>query len=365
MERVILTTGGTGGHIFPALATAEELKRQNPAIQILFMGSFYGPEKRLAEQAGIPFEGLEVRGLLGRGLRAFTAAYAMMRAVMRARKILHSFAPEIVAGFGGYAAFAPMCAARLGGIPSLLHEQNAIAGTSNRVLSRFARKVCLSLAETKGFPEEKCIVTGNPVRQAIVALRGSYTYSGERRLAVLGGSQGGHEHEYLALPQGESLEMAGVCMRSQTVQQDWAMDGEAYVSGGYDASCVQPFIDDMASLYTWADVVLCRSGASTVAELAAAGKPSVFVPFPQAIHDHQTCNARVMAQQGAAFLVPEGDMETTDVCQLLIRLFDEPETLVRMSEVAAAQAKTDAAARIVIEMEHLVHSASATAGNTF
>ena len=151
MERVLLTTGGTGGHIFPALAVAEALRLRHPGVELLFVGSQYGPEQRLARAAGIDFIGLPVRGFLGRGLRAFAAAGRMACAVCRARGIIRRFRPQVVAGFGGYAAFAPMLAARLAGVPTVLHEQNAIAGMSNRILGRLARRICLSLPGTEGF----------------------------------------------------------------------------------------------------------------------------------------------------------------------------------------------------------------------
>ena len=172
MERVLLTTGGTGGHIFPALAVAEDLRLRHPGVELLFVGSQYGPEQRLARAAGIDFIGLPVRGFLGRGLRAFAAAGRMACAVCRARGIIRRFRPQVVAGFGGYAAFAPMLAARLAGVPTVLHEQNAIAGMSNRILGRLARRICLSLPGTEGFDASRPVLPGNPVRAAVVALAG-------------------------------------------------------------------------------------------------------------------------------------------------------------------------------------------------
>lgn len=169
MDKILLTTGGTGGHIFPALAVAEELLRRDPASRLLFVGSLYGPEERLARQAGIPFAGLPVRGFLGRGLKAVGAGARMSWAVLKALNIVRRFQPRAVAGFGGYAAFAPMLAARILGVPGILHEQNAVAGTSNQLLARLAQRVCLSLPGTEGFAPEKCVLTGNPVRRAVSA----------------------------------------------------------------------------------------------------------------------------------------------------------------------------------------------------
>ena len=171
IQRVLLTTGGTGGHIFPALAVAEELRRRNPGVDLLFMGSLYGPEKRLAAEAGVPFVGLPVRGFLGRGLAGIAALGRMSLAIPRALAVVHRFHPDAAVGFGSYAAFAPLLAARILGVPAVLHEQNAVAGASNRFLSRLTARVCVSLPDTKGFT---CpvVVTGNPVRRDVFAVGG-------------------------------------------------------------------------------------------------------------------------------------------------------------------------------------------------
>lgn len=186
MDKILLTTGGTGGHIFPALAVAEELLRRDPASRLLFVGSLYGPEERLARQAGIPFAGLPVRGFLGRGLKAVGAGARMSWAVLKALNIVRRFQPRAVAGFGGYAAFAPMLAARILGVPGILHEQNAVAGTSNQLLARLAQRVCLSLPGTEGFAPEKCVLTGNPVRRAVSAARASAPAMGDAASAGSG-----------------------------------------------------------------------------------------------------------------------------------------------------------------------------------
>ena len=280
MDNILLTTGGTGGHIFPALAVAEELRRRNPNANLLFVGSLYGPEERLMRQAGIPFEGLPVRGLLGRGFKAVGAGAQMALAVAKAVGIIRRFKPDVVAGFGGYAAFAPMLAARLMGVPGVLHEQNAIAGASNRFLARIARRVCISLPNTSGFDMKKCVFTGNPVRAAVTAVGQLSRQRQSRRLLVMGGSQGAHALNAFMLDNLAEFRGAGVEIRHQTGVTDEGSVRAAYVAAGYAPECVSAFIDDMAGAYAWADVALCRAGASTVAELCAAGLPSVLVPFP-------------------------------------------------------------------------------------
>ncbi len=347
MDKILLTTGGTGGHIFPALAVAEELRGRRPGAGLLFVGSQYGPEGRLCARAGVPFVGLPVRGFLGRGVRAIGAAARMGVAVGRALALVRDFRPDAVAGFGGYAAFAPMLAGRLLGVPCVLHEQNAVAGTSNRLLARLARKVCVSLPDTRGFPPEKCVLTGNPVRAAIAGV-GQLRESGRgtRRLLVLGGSQGAHSLNLLLPGLLERLKADGVEIRHQCGERDLEATRAAYAEHGYAPGCVSAFIDDMAEAYAWADLALCRAGASTVAELCAAGLPSVLVPFPAAIHDHQTRNAAVLARAGAARLVPERDFGNADMASLLDELLRDAAGRDDMARAALALACPDAAAAV-------------------
>ena len=354
MERLLLTTGGTGGHIFPALAVAEEARRLHPGVRILFVGSQYGPEGEWARKAGLDFVGLPVRGFIGRGLRSVGAACGMAVALVRALWLVRSFRPQVVAGFGGYAAFAPVAAARFWGIPVAVHEQNAVAGVSNKTLGRMAHKVLLSLAGTQGFAAHKCVLTGNPVREAVAAVGQQDCAFDRKHLLITGGSQGAtalNKAVVAALPR---LMEAGVTWKHQTGQRDLAWVREAYAAAGCDTEWAQPFIHDMAEAYAWADLVLCRSGATSVAELAAAGRGSVLVPFPFATHDHQTHNARLLAETGAAMMVAEKDLEIFDMTALLLRLLGEPHTLADMGRAALAEARPDAAQAVVREISALI-----------
>lgn len=353
MDKILLTTGGTGGHIFPALAVAEELLQRDPSIRLLFVGSLYGPEERLAREAGVPFEGLPVRGFLGRGLRAVGAGARMSWAVLKALNIVRRFRPQAVAGFGGYAAFAPMLAARLAGVPGILHEQNAVAGASNRMLARLARRICLSLPGTEGFAPEKCVLTGNPVRRSVSAVGRLPRQWRTRHLLILGGSQGAHALNVFLPEILPALKAAGVEIRHQSGSRDLESARAAYQAAGYDGACVSAFIDDMAGAYAWADLALCRSGASTVAELCAAGLPAVLVPFPQAVHDHQTANARLLEKAGAALLVREEEMRERDLGRLLLELSVDGDRRARMSAAASAAARPDAAQRVVAVLEEI------------
>lgn len=347
MDKILLTTGGTGGHIFPALAVAEELRRQNPDVRLLFAGSLYGPEQRLVAQAGIPFAGLPVRGFLGRGLRAVGAGARMIRAVCKSLGIVRRFRPDAVVGFGGYAAFAPMLAARLLGVPGILHEQNAVAGTSNRLLAWLARVVCLSLPGTQGFAPGKCVLTGNPVRRAVSDVGRLPRRRETRRMLILGGSQGARALNIFLPEILPALREAGVEIRHQSGSGDEESTRAVYERAGYTPDCVTAFIDDMAGAYAWADLALCRSGASTVAELCAAGLPAVLVPFPYAIHDHQTRNAEVLEKAGAALLVPEEHLREKDLGRVLPLMLNDSDRRARMSAAALGVAQPDAAARVV------------------
>lgn len=353
MEKVLLTTGGTGGHIFPALAVAEALRRRHPQVRILFAGSQYGPEARLAAQAGLEFVGLPVRGLVGRGWRGLAAAAGMAAACGSAVRLMRRFRPDVAAGFGGYAAFAPLLAARLCGVPCVLHEQNAVAGASNRLLGRLADTVCLSLEATQGFVPEKCVLTGNPVRAAVAAVGERPRAFGSRRLLIMGGSQGAHALNVYVMERLTLLREAGVEVRHQTGKRDHDTVRAAYVAAGFDESCVSPFIDDMASAYAWADVAFCRAGATTVAELCAAGLPAVLVPFPHAAHDHQRSNAVALSQAGAARWLAEDRMREEGLLEGIVRLLDAPEERRQMAEAARRAARPQAAEAVCDVLERL------------
>lgn len=306
--RVILTTGGTGGHIFPALAVAEQLRREG--AELLFVGSQYGSEAKLAKQAGLEFRGLPVRGVLGRGLRSVGALWGLFRAVFMARAIVKDFRPDAVIGFGAYASFPSLVAAKLSGVPIAVHEQNAMPGLTNRMLAKLAKRVFLSLPDVTGLlTRKRASSQATPCCEAIVE-------SGKTLLGIpvpavywsWAAAQGAKAVNSVILASLERLTKAGIEIRPQTGSFDLERVLAGYRAHGVDASGVTPFIEDVAAAYQWADLVLCRAGATSVAELAVAGKPAVLVPFPYATHDHQTYNAQVMVDQGAALLVAEKDL---------------------------------------------------------
>ncbi len=364
MQKVLLTTGGTGGHIFPALAVAEVLREQN--VQMLFVGSKYGPEAELVAKAGVPFKGLEVRGILGRGIKAFGAGFAMLKAIMQAVKILKEFQPQVVIGFGGYASFAPVFAAKLLGIPLAIHEQNAVPGLSNKILGAMANKVFLSVEAEKtqsAFAADKCIVTGNPVRAAL-AVVGEHKDAGVnnrdfsgKNLLILGGSQGAKTINTAVMNYLPILKQLGVNVCHQTGKADFDRVYAAYKEADMPLATgqceVSAFVHHMDVAYAKADIVLCRSGASTMAELAAVGRGAVLVPFPHATHNHQWFNAKIFADKGAARLIEEKHMQSEDCMGQVVQLLNDANTLKKMAQTAHAAARVEAAQDIVKHLRSL------------
>lgn len=353
MTRIILTTGGTGGHIFPALAVAEALRRRRPDANLLFVGGS-GPEGELATRAGLSFVGLPARGIFGRGLRALAAPVWMARAFGMAVRLVRDFAPNVVVGFGGYAGFIPVATARLMGVATAIHEQNSVPGVTNRVLGRLVDRVFVTYPdEGRAFPPERTLRLGNPIRGGIAAATGPRPL-GTRHLLVLGGSQGARAVNDAVCDILARLLGAGVKVRLQAGRADFdrvsaraagLLAGRPH-AGGEPELVIENFIDDMAGAYAWADLVLARAGATTLAEVTAAGKPSFLIPFPFATHDHQSVNAAFLADAGAAEVVAQKDLAGMDLAGALIGLLADPGRLARMGEAAAKAALPDAADRI-------------------
>ncbi|CAK7073830.1 MAG: UDP-N-acetylglucosamine--N-acetylmuramyl-(pentapeptide) pyrophosphoryl-undecaprenol N-acetylglucosamine transferase [Desulfovibrio sp.] len=361
MKRVIVTTGGTGGHIFPALAVAEEIKSRYRDASVLFMGGKYGPEGDIAAQAGLEFVGLPVRGFLGRGLRMLGAGFGMLRGLTKAVIVIRRFKPDAVIGFGGYAAFAGVMAARYVGVPTAVHEQNSIPGVANKILARRVDRVFVSLPDVKAiFPEEKTVFTGNPVRASIAALVDAdfTTRAPEKRVLVLGGSQGAKAINDCIIANLGALIDGGYAVWHQAGQADFERVKDAYRKNGAEKMRVDAFIRDMAEAYAWADIVVCRAGATTIAELTCAALPAIFIPFPAATHDHQTHNARYLTAVGAAELLPQAKIEggrgnPALLMERLEELLGDQEKLMKMRETARTLAKPEAAAALVNAMEEL------------
>jgi UDP-N-acetylglucosamine--N-acetylmuramyl-(pentapeptide) pyrophosphoryl-undecaprenol N-acetylglucosamine transferase len=345
---VMIMAGGTGGHVFPALAIAEMLRASR---EIVWLGTQAGIEARLVPAAGYPVEWIEVEGLRGKGLgRWLTAPLRLLRAVAQARKALARRRPGVVLGLGGFASAPGGIAAWLAGTPLVVHEQNAVAGLTNRWLARLASLIA------EGFPgsfpsAQHAIYVGNHVRPDIASLPAPRqrfeSRNGPMRLFVFGGSQGALALNRL-VPAAVALlpESRRPWVLHQTGAKDREATEAAYRAAGVQAD-VRPFIDDMAAAYANADLVISRSGASTVSELAAAGVGAILVPYPAAVDDHQTRNAEWLGRVSAAQVVAEAGLTASELANRMATLFGNGRArLLAMAEAARSLAVTDAARRV-------------------
>jgi len=342
LRTVLIMAGGTGGHVFPALAVAEELLQRGFAVH--WLGTSAGIEADLVPPRGIPLNTIAVSGVRGKGLATkLVAPLRILRAVWQARAVLQRVRPAVVIGFGGFASGPGGFAAWLKGIPLLVHEQNAVAGTTNRILARLAKGVAEAFPGTLAGARH----VGNPVRAEISAMpspvqRGVGSHS-PLRLLVLGGSLGATAINQLvpaALAQlGPELRPE---VRHQCGRKHAEATVEAYRQVAVEAS-VEPFIADMAAAYSWADIVVCRAGALTVSELAAAGVGALLVPFPAAIDDHQTRNGQWLESNGAAVLIQQRDLDAGVLAHQLRELVTAPSRLLTMAEAARRLAMPGAA----------------------
>ncbi len=341
---VLIMAGGTGGHIFPGLAVAAALRARN--VPVAWLGSQQGLETRLVAAAGIALSTIAVSGLRGHGgLALLTAPLKVLRAVVQAVAVLRRVKPRAAISFGGYAAGPGGIAAWLLRCPLLVHEQNRIPGLTNRVLARLAKRVLV------GFPDAMPAAewVGNPVRNEIAQLPVPglrlAARSGSLRLLVMGGSQGARALN-MAVPKALKG-MAKMEVRHQCGERLAESARAAYAQAGVEVS-LEPFIQRMDEAYGWADLVICRAGALTVAELAAAGVAALLVPFPHAVDDHQTHNAQWLVAAGAAECITEGPALAEQLQQRLLALTADRAGLLRMAEAARACAKTDAAEQVAI-----------------
>lgn len=333
-KKVLVMAGGTGGHVYPGLATAEVLKAKG--LEIEWLGSIKGIENELVPKAGFPLHTISVAGLRGKGLVSLLLApLNLFKACFQARRVLKHVKPDAVLGMGGFASGPGGLVAWLMGIPVLVHEQNAIPGMTNKLLAKMAKVVMEAFPNT--FESAKSICTGNPIRQNIIDLREPAARLAERtgplRILVVGGSLGAQAIN-LCMPEmlAKFTETERPVVRHQTGKRTFEETQEAYAKYKVSAE-VMPFIDDMNTAYEWADVVVCRSGALTVSELSAAGVASILVPFPHAVDDHQTANARYLTEQGAAVLLPQNELNA-DRLKMLIEQLNKRPTLVTMANKA-------------------------------
>lgn len=344
---VMILAGGTGGHVFPGLAVAAALRQRG--VPVVWLGGMQGIEQTLVPAQGIELHRLPFGGVRGKGAATLLAApWRLLRAVIVALRLMRRLAPRSVISFGGYAAAPGGIAAWLLRRPLLVHEANRVAGTTNRILSRLSRRVLAGFPGTRGLGAG-IEVTGNPVRAEIAELAPPDQRLAERlhamRLLVLGGSQGARSLNASVPAAISASSPASWQVRHQSGRNQADPLRAAYAAAGVDAT-VTEFIDDMAEAYAWADLAICRAGALTLAELTAAGLPSILVPFPHAVDDHQTENARFLAEAGAAEMLADDDALVQRLGEALNRARADREALLVIARRARELARPDATARI-------------------
>ena len=354
--RLLLAGGGTGGHLFPAIALAQRLLQEDATAQVQFVGTAQGLEARLLPKLGLPLATVDMAGVVGTGWRnKARLAPRLLKSLAQARAIIRRFNPDLIIGVGGYASVPVLLMAKALGIDYLIHEQNAFPGLSNRLLGRWAKRVCLSFPGSgEAFNPGKILLTGNPLRSGLEDLPERLPRDG--KLLIFGGSRGARAINAAVVEMLPRLkEWTDVPeILHQTGEDDLAMVRQAYAEAGFDPRQVVPFIDDMATAYTDARLVICRAGATTLAELTVGGRPAVLIPFPFAAGDHQTANARALAEAGAAELLPQTELSGDALALTVAALLADPQRLQQMADRARSLGQPGATEKILAECRALL-----------
>lgn len=348
---MVIAGGGTGGHLFPGIAVAEEFLRREPGNRVLFIGTERGLERRILGTLGFPLRTIPAEGIKGRGaLRAAGALAKIPAGFFASYRILREFDPAIVLGVGGYASGPAVLAAYVMRTATAIAEQNAFPGLTNRILGGFADRIFLSFAASqRWFPADRAQLTGNPIRAAFLGERPPEGRHDPRfTVLIFGGSQGAHAINRFV---GEALDSLGhmkdrLRFIHQTGEKERGTVAAIYREKGFTAE-VLPFIIDMAAAYRAADLLICRAGATSIAEITAGGKAAILIPFPFAVNDHQTANAEILADAGAAELIREKDLSGELLAATIVRLSRNPDTVRGMEAAARALGNRHAAEEIV------------------
>jgi UDP-N-acetylglucosamine--N-acetylmuramyl-(pentapeptide) pyrophosphoryl-undecaprenol N-acetylglucosamine transferase len=359
---VVIAGGGTGGHLFPGIAVARELAARRPDARISFAGTARGIESRVVPREGFPLDLIRSSGLKGKSLGARARGAALLPlSLIDAWRVISRRRPDLVIGVGGYSSGPLVLVAAARGVPTMLIEQNAVPGLTNRWLAHVVRSAAVSYESTRAFFGSKAFVSGNPVRPEFLTSVESHkevrtdATGSTTRLLVFGGSQGAHAINMAMVAAAAELVALGSRLRltHQTGDRDLEMVRAAYGQSGLEAE-VGAFFDDMARRIAEADLIVCRAGATTLAEITAAGKPAILVPLPTATDDHQRKNAEVLAAAGAAQVLIQSEMTARTLAQRIIALADDGSARARMAAAARALAHPDAARVIVARALELV-----------
>lgn len=353
--RIVIAGGGTGGHLFPGIAIAQEFISRVPEAEVLFVGTDRVFEKSVLSEKGFRHRSISAEGIKGRNWwRKLLSVFKLPKGILESLWILLTFRPRLIVGVGGYSAGPVVIGAWLVGIKRVLHEQNALPGITNRMLSRFSNGIFVSFEQTTTYFKGRPVwVAGNPVRHEILGatIKTATVRNKEKPFSVLimGGSQGAHS---INMAMMDALGHVGNGERygfiHQTGTEDELKVKARYQDMGYKAT-VQPFFKDMASRFQDADLIICRAGATTVAEITALGKAAIFIPYPYAADNHQMLNAKGLETAGAAEMILEDDLSGVGLAERIEFYASEPDRLRRMEETAKALGKPDAARTIVDE----------------
>lgn len=357
---ILIMAAGTGGHVFPALSIARALEKR--AAKVHWLGTPAGMENELLSDTGYPLHHISVSGLRGSGLkRKLLAPFMLASAFLQSVKVLKELKPDCVLGMGGFICGPAGLASRLLGMPLVIHEQNAVAGLTNKILSKFSQKVLEAFPGTFA-KSEKVAFTGNPVRSEILNIEGNTPIAsktaGSINLLVLGGSQGAAAINKVLPEVLTRLDSPRLCVMHQTGQNKLAETKLDYQAAGLELGeryKLEEFVVDMATAYQWADLVICRSGASTVSELAVAGLPALLIPYPHHKDNQQFFNARWLEEAGAAVILPQDQLSGESLAMLVGKFIEAPEKLEHMSANARRLAIRNAADEIANECVRLAH----------
>jgi UDP-N-acetylglucosamine--N-acetylmuramyl-(pentapeptide) pyrophosphoryl-undecaprenol N-acetylglucosamine transferase len=359
--RVLIAGGGTGGHLYPGIALARELQRRDPAAHVSFVGTAAGIEARVVPRERFPLELIRVAGLKGKSRRDRMRGLVLLPlAALDAWRVISAQRPDVVVGVGGFASGPVLAIAALRGYPTMLLEQNALPGITNRLLARLVRAAAVNFEAALAYFPRTGFVAGNPVRPEFFPAQNEeandrFTKPRDAaRVLVFGGSQGAHAINVAVVEAASRLAATGVrlAITHQTGERDLDLVRAAYQRAGL-AARVEAFIFEIDRAMKAADVVICRAGATTLAELAASATPAILVPLPTATDDHQRRNAAAVARSGGAIVIDERDLKGDALTSALKDLVGDPERLVRMAAAARTLARPDAAERIADRVEEL------------
>ena len=360
--RALIAAAGTGGHIYPGIAVAKEILRRDPQSQIRFVGTARGLENKLVPQAGFELSIIDSAGLKSVSALARLRGLAVMpRSFNAARRVIKEFRPDVVVGAGGYVSGPVLLTATVMRVPTLVMESNALPGFTNRMLARFVDRAAVSFEASLVFFRGKGVVTGNPVRREFFEIPARAREAGRFSMLIFGGSQGAraiNEAMMAALPELEHLR-SDLWITHQTGEADFERVKQAYVDSGWEKQAdIRRYIDDMVVSFANADLVICRAGATTTAELIAAGKASIMIPFPLAADDHQRKNAEALVAKGAAKMILQQDLTAGKLTKEIEDLVRRPDEVKKMEIASRSLAHGDAAAKVVDLIEGLVGSRS-------